>query len=285
MEKININNYQFWMETYLYNNLQVILKKAIPNKWDGLLIVHGKEGSGKSYLTSQLGIVLDNNMTLEFWAWAAEQFKQKVEEAPPESTIIWDEAVTGATATAWAQEISQLIIRLLTQIRKKRLKIIICFPYLHLLNKYFVSRCIGSIWVHAYSFTNRGHGRFYNQKQTEFAYGLIKEKYRLRPFEGLKKARYSFSFRFPNRLCVPELDYERLKDEGRLMAEASSVDKWKQHAINMVRYVRDTAKIGHVGSISDMAKAIGVTPSHLYRIAKETTVREYSNNNLPRIEG
>ena len=267
-QKLNISGYKFGMDGYLYDNLQLIKNKAIKHNWDSFGIITGREGAGKSTLTSQQGILLNPKMTLKNWSWTPEQFEKVIEESPPESSIIWDEAITGANAASWASSISQSVIRLLTQIRKKRLKILICFPYLNLLNKYFVSRCMFSIWVYARSFSDRGYARFYNQKETEYAYGLIKEKFRLRPFEGMKKAPYSFSFNYPDVLCVPEDEYEKLKDEGRKAAENQGGDKWKIHAINMIKYVKESAKNKHKIGVADLAKNLGMTEQYLYRLVK-----------------
>jgi hypothetical protein len=267
-QKLDIGGYQFGMDGYFHANLMRIVNRAIKYKWDALGIFWGKEGTGKSTNASQSGIVMDNGMTLKTWSWTPDQFEKVIEEAPPESTIVWDEAITGANAAQWGSAISQSVIRLLTQIRKKRLKIIICFPYLNMLNKYFISRCLFSVWHYARSFSDRGYARFYNQKETEFAYGLIKEKYRLRPFEGIKMANYSFSFRYGKTLCVPEEEYEYLKDEGRKAAANEGDDIWKNHAINMVRYIRENAKNKHISTVSEMAKAIGVSDAYLYKIAK-----------------
>ena len=269
-QKLDIAGYQYGMDGYVYSNLKRIKDRAIRNNWDAFIIVWGKEGTGKSTYAAQTGLFLDPNMTLDNWAWTAEQFEDKIMNAAPESAVVWDEAITGANAAQWASAVSQTVINLLTQIRKKRLKIIICFPYLNMLNKYFVSRCIASVWVYARSFTDRGYARFYNQKQTEFAYGLVKEKYRLRPFEGIKNANYAFSFRYGKTMPVPRDEYEQLKDAGIKAAKSQKTDIWKDHFINLVRAVRDRCADKKDISIAKLAKDIGLSSVYIYKTAKGT---------------
>ena len=212
--KLSIQDYDFSLDGYFYNNLMIIKDEAIPNDWDGLIIVHGKEGAGKTTLATQAAITLDFDYNIDGTVWRADNFEELIDNCKPESSILWDEAITGATATQWANSVSQAIITKLTIIRKKKLKIIICFPYLWMLNKYFVSRCVASVYVYAKGFKDRGHAFFYNQEQTEYIYALMKEKYRLSPSKAYNVGHKSFYFRYRNVLCLPEKEYQKRKDEA-----------------------------------------------------------------------
>lgn len=250
------------MDNYLISNLNIILEKAIPNNWDGLIIITGKEGSGKTTLSTQVAIKLDPNFNINNVAWTPKQFEDIVENAKDGSSILWDEAITGANAAAWGSKVSQSVISLLTQIRKKKLKIIICFPYLNMLNKYFVSRCIASIYVYAKSFTERGNAFFYNQSQTEDLYSFMKEKYRLTPRKAYSRSSKSFFFRFSPKLCLDEEEYQKRKDEAR-KDNSGDEDIWKIRTNRAARVAKEQ------GFVAEMAKAWGVTTQYLYGLQKE----------------
>ena len=258
---LEINNYKFWLDGYLYDNYKIILDEAIPHKWDGLIIVHGKEGTGKTTLSTQSCLFLDNDFNIKKTSWLPQQFEKCIDECPDESSILWDEAITGANASHWANSISQSVISKLTQIRKKRLKIIICFPYLNMLNKYFVSRCIASIYVYAKSFTDRGHAFFYNQQQTEYLYMLMKERYRLQPRKAYNVASKSFYFKFCKNFCLPEDQYDELKENARLM-DNSKEDIWKLKFIKAINFIKETS------SVPEFAKVLGISKNYLYELGK-----------------
>lgn len=202
---------QFSLDGYLYANNEIIKKKAIPKNWDCFAIIHGREGSGKTTLATQICYHLDPNFSVKNIVWTVEQFDKAIDEAEDESAILWDEAITGARANQHADEISQRIISKLTMIRKKKLKIIICFPYLYMLNKYFVSRCLFSIYVYAKGFSKRGYAYWYGSRKTEILYNLMKEKYRYDYLGAIREAKKNFYFRFTGMFCADEDEYNDLK--------------------------------------------------------------------------
>jgi hypothetical protein len=228
-----INNYTFWLDGFLQSNLDIALKEAIPNDWDFLAVILGGEGSGKSTLSSQMALYLDHTLNLEKTVFSAEEFDLAVERAEPETTILWDEAITGANSKNHADSVNISLISKLTQIRFKRLKIILCIPYLFLLEKYFISRCICGIYVYAKDFNDRGHAFFYNQPQMEALYYFQKVKYPYNPSESYKKAIKSFYFNFDKKFCLPELEYKRKKELARNGVDKNSLIK----GVDVIRWI------------------------------------------------
>ena len=262
---LEINGYKFFLDGYLYNNLNIVKYEAIPNKWDGLIIVHGKEGTGKTTLAAQAALYLSNDFNIDYVAWKPGQFTQIIDDAKPESSILWDEAITGARASQWADNINQTIVQKLTMIRKKKLKILICFPYLWMLDKYFVSRCLASIYVYSKGFEDRGHAFAYNQEQTEYLYAMMKEKYRLNPSAAFNACYKSFFFRFDKRFVLPEKEYDKRKTEATKNLEPDK-DIWRDHCINTWRYIREHPSI----IFKDMCRSINLTDQYVYRVMKQT---------------
>lgn len=232
MATLNYNGKDFFMDNYLYKNNDIILKKAIPKNWDCFGIIHGREGSGKTTLATQICYQLDPKFSVEKIVWTIEQFDQAIDNAEDESAILWDEAITGARANQHADSISQKIISKLTMIRKKKLKIIICFPYLYMLNKYFVSRCLFSIYVYAKGFSKRGYAFWYGSRKTEILYNFMKEKYRYDYLSAFKEARKNFYFKFTSVFCADEKEYDLLKTKYSRLGNEEKTDKYEIEVAN-----------------------------------------------------
>lgn len=262
MVLIERENYKFQIDNYLKNNLDIILKEAIPFNWDALLIIIGKEGSGKSTLATQLALYLDKKFTIDYVEFNPDKLDQLIEDCPPESSIVWDEAITGARSAQHASRVSQIMISKFTQIRKKKLKIIICFPYLYMLNKYFISRCVACIYVYAKGFMDRGHFIAYNQEQTMFLHSLIKNKYSDTPDMAFKKAKKSFYGNYPNVFCLPTDEYDLKKDNARQEDEPEDNNIWKSRIVKLIKHY----KLKRV----DVAKLWGVSPQYLTNLNKYT---------------
>lgn len=248
------------MDNYLVNNLDIIMKEAIPNKWDAVIVVHGKEGSGKTTFSTQLAIYMDNSFCLNRCVFNPDKFGNILDSAQEESSIIWDEAITGASSVKHASKVSQEIISRLTMIRRKRLKIILCLPYLWMLNKYFISRCVATFYVYAKGFTRRGYYIAYNQTQTEWLFSLMKEKYQLLPSNAIYKAKSAFHATFPNVFCLPENEYEKKKEEAGKTIDLKE-DKWKDRAI--------ISAVHWKGTQLELAKLWNVTRQYIGQLGKK----------------
>lgn len=218
-----INSYNFWLHQFYKDNMDIILNKAIPNNWDCVVIILGIEGAGKTTFASQSALYMDPNFNLRSTVFTPQDFGDTIDEAPEESSILWDEAITGANIKNYADEVNRSIISKMTQIRKKRLKFFMCFPYLYLLEKYFVSRAMYGVYVYAKDFDDRGYAYFYNQPQLEQMYTLMKSTYRNNPQQAIRYCNHAFKFHFDNKLCLPEKEYEDKKEQARINSEVSPV--------------------------------------------------------------
>jgi len=244
---IEIDKYKFRMDGYFKSNMDIILNEAIPNNWDAVFVIFGKEGTGKTTLACQGALYSDHKFSIKTCEFNTEQFGHVIDTCDPESSILWDEAITGAMSVAHANKVSQTIISKLTQIRKKRLKLFLCFPYLWMLNKYFVSRCVASFYVYSKGFEDRGYAFAYNQKQTEYLYSLMKEKYRLQPLKAINKAPKSYHFKFPDVFCMDKDAYDCKKESSRVMDEET--DPWKSNFIHVGKYCTELG-----GTVTEIAR-------------------------------
>lgn len=256
--------YNYWLDGYVKDNLDIVQNEAIPNKWDGLFIIFGREGSGKTTFGTQCCNYLDRKFNIDICVFTPDQFTEAIENAKPESSILWDEAITGADVSLYASVISSSIISKLTQIRKKKHKIFICFPYLYKLNKYFISRCMGSFYIYAKDFDDRGYGYFYDYEQTQFLYGLMKEKYRFNYKMAINRAYKSFWFKFDKTFCLPEKKYDIKKEESRQLNDSEKGWVWKDRLGQILTILKNDYEI----TTKEIADKIGVKPPVLYTLTK-----------------
>ena len=262
---------KYWFDGYIKAQYDILLTEAIPNDWDALIIIFGREGVGKTTFAAQSADYLSNDFGIDYTVFLPEQFEQTCNAAPKGASILWDEAITGGMAAAWASKVSQSIIKMLTQIRKKNLKIIICFPYLHMLNKYFISRCVCSIYLYSKGFTQRGYGYFYNQEQTEDLYSLMKYKYPYTPRKAIAGSQIAFNFKFCKNFILPKDAYEAKKDTARNSTEADE-DIWKARFIHTLDVIRDCNEMGAPIMLKDVAKRLKVTTSYIAQLTNKENI-------------
>lgn len=237
--KIEINNYSFYMTPKLKSNLDIVLKHAIPNNWDALFMIWGREGSGKSTLATQMSLYLDHSFDIKRCVFTVEQFINAIENSEQEQAILWDEAVYGAKAAQHATSISQAIVNKLTVIREKKLKLILCFPYLYMLNKYFVTRCLASVLVYAKDFDDRGYMRFYDSRKTEYIYNLMKGKFRYNWLGAVRKVKPSFNRKYANVFCLPFKEYTK-KKRASSSEEMQGTDMYRARLKRLLKYIDAT---------------------------------------------
>lgn len=221
--------------SYYCDNLDIVKNEAIPNRWDCLAIYHGQEGSGKSTLMMQTAFRFDPDFSIEQVAFTPQQFQDAIENAKVGGCIVWDEAITGANAQRHAENTSKEIISKLTQIRKKRLVLLLGFPYLHMLNKYFVSRCLFSVYVYAKDFNDRGYFNFYDYKQTNSLYWYMKEVFSYYPASAIRVIKKTFAGEFSGVFPLNEDEYDVKKERARIMSGGANQRETRQNYVEKIK--------------------------------------------------
>lgn len=262
--KVQSGEHEFYMDGYMKSNLDIVLNEAIPAKWDCLSLYTGREGVGKTTFMSQHAVYADPKFTLTHCTFSPYQFTESIDQAKDESSIMWDEAITGANAQAHAQQVVISIISKLTQIRKKRLKIFLGFPYLYMLNKYFVNRCLYSCHVYAKGFKDRGYFKFYSQPKTAKLHYLMKTVFPYEPDAAYRKVPRNFYGRFTKYFPFDEDEYDAKKEYSRKNHEKHSA-LWKDRFTTTLHMIKNKTDL----PISAVAKEIGLERQTLYELMKK----------------
>lgn len=172
MEKFNknlIENNTLVFDKNLAGNLNEI-EKMIKLNFDGVILIDGMEGSGKSELGKQICLYSDQTFNAEDVFYTTEQFEDWLETAPKGKAGLWDEFVLAGLSADALSEMQKILIKKFTMIRKKNLIIVLVIPYIFLLRKYFAvarTRCL----IHVYTKgSTRGYFDFYNYEQKIWIY-------------------------------------------------------------------------------------------------------------------
>ena len=253
MIKVDRGDKSFWLDGYIHADIGDAISWR-RHDWDSIFTVVGREGAGKSTLAAQLCSYADPNFSINNIVFTPDQFKAAIQDNPKETAILWDEAITGADSAIFMTKKSVEIIQLLTQARRKRLFIVICFPYLYKLNKYYVSRSVGLFYVYASAPDKRGKVIYYNNWEMNKIYGLMKVSayYRVFP-EALYriKSLRSYYGTFNKNFLVDKLDYENKKDIA-----LKSIDKKGLSKTARAKIIKDYfPELTH----SQIAKKLGIS--------------------------
>lgn len=158
---------EIYMDGYLKSNCDT-LHQQVENNWDNIGFIAGYEGDGKSSLAQTMGLYFDAGLTLERIVFTPQQFFDAVDNAPPGSAVIWDEA--DDLGEQWYKDILQALKSKMKRIRKQNLHILLVTPTVFDLNKYFViARTKWLLHVYAKEL-QRGYFRFFNRERKKELY-------------------------------------------------------------------------------------------------------------------
>lgn len=221
---IKVTDKDFWIHPYLKQNLD-LLKKAIKHKWDGIVIVDGMEGSGKTTLGASMCYYMAYNkakkrssFNIDSFAWSPRQIEKAIKEAKPGSSVLCDEFVLAGLSTDAMTEMQNILIKYFTLIRKKRLFICLVIPYFYLLRRYFaLGRPRALIHLFTPDGIKRGFYRFYNYEQKRYLY-----------FNGIK------TWSYPKDCDCSFIGESRIKSLEELGIDDAEYNRRKDKAINSI---------------------------------------------------
>jgi len=195
--------------------------KVIPNVKkkdnDGVYIVDGGEGAGKSVLAMQLAKKTDPTFTLDRICFTPDEFTKAILKARKGQAVVFDEAFTGLSSRGSLTEVNRLLVSLMMEMRQKNLFVIIVMPTFFLLDKYV------AIWrarglFHVYTKRGkRGFWMFFNKNSKKLLYLLGKKLY------DYSKPRSNFKGKFYEQYTIDEEEY-RAKKSGS-MTKKSRITK------------------------------------------------------------
>jgi len=168
----------FWIDKFLYEKLQN-LKMIQEKEWDGVILIDGKERSGKSTLGMICGWYLSNgNITERNFARGLSDAALKISELPDKSVLVVDEGSTLFSSKDSSTQLQKKLIKILDVVGQKNLIIIICLPCFFDLNKTIaVRRSLFLCHVYPDDKYDRGQYAFWGERPKARLYRLGKKDF------------------------------------------------------------------------------------------------------------
>lgn len=175
----------FYLNETLKTNLDNFFIEAVNQKWDGVLLVTGMEGSGKSTTAFTIAKYCDptfpgelindeecpERRSCERIVFTSKQFHEAVDKARPGQSIVWDEFVLGGFSGDATTSMQKEVVKKMVTIRKKRLFIFLVIPTIFMLRRYFaVLRSRACLHQYSPDGITRGDFKFYSYDTKRILY-------------------------------------------------------------------------------------------------------------------
>lgn len=166
-----VGSSSFWIDRALLNKLKS-LKKIQSKNWDGVIVVDGKERSGKSILGMVMGWYLSNTkLGINNFARGLDDAAKKIANLPDKSVLILDEGSTVFSSKDSMSSSQKKLIKIMDVVGQKNLIFIICLPCFFDLNKTIaVRRSLFLCHVYPDSNYNRGRYAFWGENGKKILY-------------------------------------------------------------------------------------------------------------------
>jgi len=127
---------ELYLDGYLKEQYLDQVPHLVQSDYDSWFVIFGEEGSGKTVDGLTMAYYLDASLSIENVVFTQEGFMEAVDNLPPQSVLVWDEADAAADHHASSQ--MQALKAKAKRIRKQNLIIILIQPTLLDYDKYFV---------------------------------------------------------------------------------------------------------------------------------------------------
>ena len=168
----------FWIDRWLLNKLEN-LKTIQKKNWDGVIVIDGKERSGKSVLGMTLGWYLTKGkLGINNFAKGLEDAGRKISKLPDKSVLIMDEGSLVFSSKDSNSTVQKRLIKLMDVVGQKNMIFIICLPCFFDLNKTIaVRRSLFLCHVYPDKKYNRGQYAFWGEIGKKILYSVGKKKF------------------------------------------------------------------------------------------------------------
>jgi len=204
----------FYIDGYLKSKLDNV-KKIISKNWDAVILIDGKERSGKSTLGFVCAWYLsDGKVTINNISKDTEDAIRKIETLPDKSILFVDEGSMSFSSKDAMRREQRKIMKILDVVGQKNLCIIIILPsFFDLLKPIATRRARFLLHVYTDEELNRGRFSYFGEKKLKKLY-----EYGKKNFGSYDKPESDFIGRFTD-FKVPFFEeYLKLKRETLMLA-------------------------------------------------------------------
>lgn len=166
-----VKHSDFWIDRPLLRRLEA-LRYIQKKNWDGVIIIDGKERSGKSVLGMIMGWYLtEGKMGINNFARGLEDAARKIATLPDRSVLMMDEGSLIFSSKDSTGSPQKKLIKLMDVVGQKNMIFIICLPCFFDLNKTIaVRRSLFLCHVYPDAKYNRGDYVFWGESKKKVLY-------------------------------------------------------------------------------------------------------------------
>lgn len=216
-------------------NIIEIFRQRHKNKLDNVVVVTGKEGSGKSSFAIGMCHAYAHLQGTEFGVdditFSAQEFLNRATHRK-NGIILYDEAVQGLMGAQWQNKTQQLIIQALMMARKNGNLYVLCIPSFEYLAKYVASERTFVMFEAYMQKYQRGFVKIFPQHMLKTMYHLAKT----RSNKKLKAPRVA-RFADHSHKVIDKDAYEAKKDAAIQRLTESLGDQMGKHEVRFLNVV------------------------------------------------
>jgi hypothetical protein len=221
-----VHKLAYHITNFLYVALMAMFQILKHDK-DAVIIVDGKERSGKSVLAQQIAYFLDATFTIDRICFTPQEFVDAIRTTPKGGAIILDEALTTLFSRQAMTRNNVDMVKTIAEVGQKNLVLLVVLPTFFDLDKYIsIWRAVGLFHVVERG-GNRGYYDFYGEKELLALYASGKAFYNY----GMVRARWHGQFQ--NIYTVEESEYRQKKSESLMnsMNKSKTANNPKREAV------------------------------------------------------
>ena len=223
---VKVTDKDYYLDGFAEQACQAVAKRVQERKQDILILIDGREGSGKSNSAVALAYRIADLTGREFNV--KNMFfdlgrMNKYAGNTKDQIIVWDEAAAGGLAHSWSNASQKKLKSMLMMCRKLRHVFIFCIPRFYRLSSDLIERSYCMFHMYEDKEEKLGNFMFYGQEGLERLYENWKKK-RYPQYWSFKKLHGHFTWVLPR--LIDEEAYEKAKDEAikKLVNEVHSVE-------------------------------------------------------------
>lgn len=240
--------FEYYLDDRLKRQLDKKVMTALKKKdEDYVILVDGKERSGKSTFGFQIGRYIDPTLSLDRICFDPNKFRQAIIGAKKHQCIVFDEAYRGLSSRGVLTEVNRILVSLMMEMGQKNLCVIIILPTFFLLEKYVALWRTRGLFHITRKNGKKGYWRFFNEKKKRIIYMKGKREY------GYQYAKSRFRGRFYGKWAVNEQEYKKKKELSLKQGyKTTRSEKWKEQRDNLLRLLYKE----HYTSLRKLSEAI-----------------------------
>lgn len=267
----------------LFSSLS-LLKRGVSQNWDGLIIITGAVGTGKSTLATTIAgiweLLFKRELNIDNFTWRAEGIIEFTDRDDNETQcIVFDEAIQGGTGKDSLTKIGNALkVTLVTKRRKKHLYILLV-DEVQELSKKIISRAsflIDCRTILRNGEKERGYFKIYDKNELTSIYWLLK-KYLIQnisDYRGKSKPFYKF---WDNKdIFVSDEEYEnkKIEETNQQIETAGKINFTKQQMEAFYLWASTSKTQAAIGDI------IGVSVTTIGRWVKDFKKYSTTHSNI-----